>query len=261
MKKIWSICVIIAVLFSLQSCDNEVQLAAEWQDIPIVYGLISRQDTASYIRIQKAFLDPDGNALDAAQVADSLYYEGIDVSIQEVETGNLFDLVRVDGNLEGYPKEEGTFANDPNYLYKLKLPAGEELTPGKRYELQINRGDTKPEITASTNVVGDIQFTGPFEVAPLKIIYRDFALRWANPPGAAFYDVKIVVHYKENSADNPVLLRINRSSGMWWKIWSIIPATRSLKLIFRERVFIAFSAMPSPKKMMAYSACSLAWIL
>ncbi|MCC7244082.1 MAG: hypothetical protein IT269_00265, partial [Saprospiraceae bacterium] len=44
------------------SCSNDFDVAAPWKEIPVVYGLLSPQDTAHYIRIEKAFLDASEGA-------------------------------------------------------------------------------------------------------------------------------------------------------------------------------------------------------
>ena len=50
----------LAVLaaFLLTACSNDLEVAAPWKDIPVVWGMISRSDTAHYVRVEKAFLDP-----------------------------------------------------------------------------------------------------------------------------------------------------------------------------------------------------------
>ena len=67
-------CLIICIsLFS--ACENEVDLTADFRNIPIVYGLLNHGDSINYIRIQKAYLPADGeSALDVALNPDSLFY-------------------------------------------------------------------------------------------------------------------------------------------------------------------------------------------
>lgn len=193
-----ALCAIAGFLFLGNSCSNEVILASEWKDIPIVYGLLSRQDTAHYVRIQKAFLDESASALEVAQIPDSLYYDQLTVQIERLSNGDVYDLNRVDGNKEGYVREEGVFADEPNYLYKFKLSGGDELAEGETYRLKINRGDNLPEVTADAVIVSDLRFTGPFEVGPIKLEYRDYPIRWRSEDDAAFFDLKVLFHYKDD---------------------------------------------------------------
>ncbi len=201
MKKLRAIWLFIGIIILSFSCSNELDLTAGWKDIPIVYGLLSRQDTAHYIRIEKAFLDPTKSALDIAQIPDSLYYENLDVQVEYLKTGKNYNLTRVDGNLEGYPKKEGVFANAPNYLYKFKLDANEKLDEGETYRLKINRGDNKPIVYAEDVIVGDLEITFPQTITALKILYKDFTVQWKSKfeDDARFFDLQLVFNFLENS--------------------------------------------------------------
>jgi len=199
MKKIWIISLLLGLVVLNISCDNDVDLTAEFKDIPVVYGVLSPKDDAHYIKIERAFLGGDNdNALQIAQIADSIYYENLDVKIEEVSTGTVYTLNRVDGNEEGLEREEGVFADSPNYLYKFT----EELTEGEEYLLRINRGDNTEEVTASTTIVSDFSFTTPQIPTDINIQYRPFSLAWKRTPGAFFYDVSMQFRFLEEDVDN-----------------------------------------------------------
>lgn len=217
MKKISAITLFLGIIFFGLSCSNEIDLTAEWEDTPIVYGLLSRQDTAHYIKIQKAFLDPEGNALEIAQIPDSLYYENLDVKVEHINSGKIYNLTMVDGNLEGYVKEEGIFADAPNYLYKFKLSDTEELREGNTYQIQINRGDNKPEVVAEDVIVSDMTIITPFEGAPIKILYRDYTVTWRSQDDARIFDLRLRFNYKENSL-HPDSTNIYTDESVVWTI-------------------------------------------
>ena len=109
---------LIVISCLITACDNELVVVDKWKDIPVVWGLLSKSDTAHYIRVEKAFLDPTTSAYDIARIPDSLYYDEAVVTLKRVNTGQVFTLERVDGDLEGYPREGGVFAEVPNYLYE-----------------------------------------------------------------------------------------------------------------------------------------------
>jgi hypothetical protein len=102
------------------SCNNELVTIEGAKDIPVVYGILSQKDTATYIRVEKAFSDPTRNAFEVAQIADSLYYNDAKVSLVRNKNNERFDLIQVDGNTEGYPRKDGIFAKAPNRVYKIK---------------------------------------------------------------------------------------------------------------------------------------------
>ncbi|MFY0643441.1 MAG: hypothetical protein JXR19_03140 [Bacteroidia bacterium] len=106
----------------MTSCDNELEVAAEWKEIPIIYGALNPTSNVNYIRIQRAYLDKNTGALSFSGIPDSLYFDTLVVSITEILNGvekNTYSLVRVDGNEIGVPKDSGIFSNEYNYLYRL----------------------------------------------------------------------------------------------------------------------------------------------
>jgi hypothetical protein len=200
--------VLLGTLFS--ACDNELELLAEWKDIPVVYGVLSRQDTAHYIRVEKAFLDPDKSAFELAQIPDSVYYNDNEISVQVKNMANdkVYTLERVDGTLEGYPREEGDFISQPNYLYKFKLGQGEELNEGARLQFILNRGDNKELVIAEDRVVSDMQIREPDGDGDFLFLIpesRKQDIRWRSKEDAALFNVTMIIKYKEiNPADGTV---------------------------------------------------------
>jgi uncharacterized protein DUF4249 len=228
MKKFWTISFLIGIIAFANSCDNTIDLTADAKDIPIVYGLLSRSDSVHYIKIQKAFLGADGdNALDVAQIADSLFYNNLDVKIERANTGEIYSLNRVDGNQEGQVKEEGIFADQPNYLYKFILPQGEELVEGAEYALSIIRGDEKPVVTASCNIVSDFDLSLPLAGSEINFRYSSYRMTWKKTAGSAFYDVKMVVRFLERANNDPYV-----SKSIVWDIEDNISAEGGSPTVF-----------------------------
>ena len=60
----------IALAF-IASCDNDLDIIAEWKDISVVYGILNAQDSVHYVKLNKAFLG-QGDVYDMAQEFDSL---------------------------------------------------------------------------------------------------------------------------------------------------------------------------------------------
>ena len=58
--KYFSLGIFLLSLFS--SCSNELELNAPYKNIPVIYGVLSVKDTSHYIRIQKVFTNPSGDA-------------------------------------------------------------------------------------------------------------------------------------------------------------------------------------------------------
>lgn len=195
-------CIFLFIGF-FSACTTDFELEGEWKDIPIVYGFISRMDTAHYIRVEKAFLEPGGNALEIAQNPDSLYYKNVSVQIERINSGAVFNLERVDGNLEGYPREDGIFATSPNYLYKIK--ASEiKLNNEEPIRLIINRGDDKDLITAETVILSDMTTSSTSPPNPINMSYeRQIRFAWNADFSTRLFDVRLFIHIQESSLDDP----------------------------------------------------------
>lgn len=203
MKNTWLAGILLGLMVLTFACDNDLDLTAEYKDIPVVYGVFSRANEVNYVKIEKAFLGADGeNALEIAQIPDSVFYANIDVSLERLSDNRVYNLERVLASDEGIEREEGVFVSDPFYLYKLELPEDDELVGGGEYELTINRGDDKPLIKATTVILDDFTFNLPATPGEITIRYRNQGLSWINNDEAAFYDVKMKLRFLEQNPDD-----------------------------------------------------------
>ncbi len=212
------ICSCLAAIMMFNSCSNDLDLVDTWKDIPIVYGLLNVNDTAQYIRVEKAFLDEETSALVIAQEPDSLYYDNISVELEEInENGAVeftFSMDLVDANLEGYQRPEGIFAASPNYVYKTTEP----LNPERRYNLVIINGDNDNVVTLqerngqrSIGLIGDFITLSPSNNSNFRLKLEPgdrTPFRWTSmdesgDQNAAFYDVILLVNYFETERGNP----------------------------------------------------------
>lgn len=197
----------LGLLVGFSTCTTDFEVEADWKDIPIVYGFLSTQDTAHYLRIEKAYLEPGGNALEVAQIADSIYYgPEVEVMLEKIATGELFVLERVDGNLEGYVRESGVFANQPNILYKIKKE-DINLKTADEVRLTIDRGVGKELVTAETAVIGDLSLVETLPRDPITLGGYNAELRigWEVSTLAQLFDLRFVIHYLESRPDNPAV--------------------------------------------------------
>src|SRR5688572_8853293 len=198
MKWIFGLLTLSVILYS---CDNELVVTDEWKDIPVVWGLLNKSDTAHYIRVEKAYLDPTTSALDIARIPDSLYYENASVSLKRVDNGQIFPLQRVNGDLEGYPREGGIFAETPNYLYKIKANVI-NLVVGEKYQFILERNDGSAPVTAETIILPKPVLRVPSAGAMLGFKRgSQFKFMWNEMPDAGLFDLKMVFHYRERSPE------------------------------------------------------------
>jgi len=193
------ILLIFAVL-AIGACSNELDLIEDKKDIPIVYGFLSGTAETQYIRIERAFIDNNTSALELAKDPELLYYPSLEVEILNEETGDTYQLTRVEGDDEGFPREEGIFAQSPNYLYKVES-SEMSLDAESRYTLRINRGEGFELVTATTNLVGEARFITPNPLSPT--IRLDFTentkttFSWGQPDNAVLYDIYLDINFQE----------------------------------------------------------------
>jgi len=185
-------------LLGLSGCSTDFELEAPWQDVPIVYGFISLQDTAHYLRIEKAFLEPGGNAQQIAGIVDSIYYgPEAQVFLEKINTGQRYELKRVDASQEGYPRLSGPFAQTPNILYKIAAEAI-ELRAGQPIRMLLERNTGLPVVSAETTVLDDITIRTANPVSPVNMDYdRTINFVFSVGEAAALFDIRLLIHLKE----------------------------------------------------------------
>ncbi len=212
----------IVAICMLAACSNELDLTAPWKDIPVIYGVLSPADTAHYVRIEKAFLDPNKSALEIARIPDSLYYSSLDAQLVNTGTGEKFTLEEVDATNEGYPRNDGVFATEPNILYKIAA-SQVGLQPGQRYRLEVRRSDQLPLVTAETNIVGrpSLIRPGPSDILKFPTISY-YKVQWLAAAGAAFYDLIMYIHYDEYHISDPSNVE---SKTVAWKLAGVWTST------------------------------------
>ncbi|BDS15153.1 hypothetical protein [Aureispira anguillae] len=249
-------------LMTQYSCSNEVEVVGIWKDIPVVYGVMNREDSIQYIRIERAYLPPNQSALDVAQIPDSLYFDTNEVKIQlfyihqpsgdTIEWPKPFERVNLAD--EGIVREPGIFQNNPSYVYKT--------TGGSTFDLLLKiqnykTGNTFYARTEAVNTKNTILFTTPsYSLVPLKpIVWRDLNLQnneiyqsltveLSGNGFASIYDYKFRFHYKEYEIDNQGLevpgTRTNKS--IVWKAASdfIPPSTSQTKRVIKGENFYQF---------------------
>ncbi len=135
--------ILLLIVLSLfaASCDNEIDVTAEWKEIPVVYGLIDPAAQYNYIRVNRVYLNEEGDARSFAKVADSINFDQLSVSLTEYIDGverNTIQFEKVLGDTIGLPKDDGLFATTPNILYRSDYDfLASDFRQTVRYELLI----------------------------------------------------------------------------------------------------------------------------
>lgn len=122
---------LLTLLFtSLLSCENDVDINAEYTEVTSVIGLIDVRTDTQFIKITKTFLDDEQNALQLAGDPDRIYYDSLNVKLVSPSTGDEIQLNKI-----LVAKDQGIFTQERNEIYYT----AEKLITNTPYELIIKR--------------------------------------------------------------------------------------------------------------------------
>lgn len=189
----------ILLLCLATACETDFDVAGEWKETIIAYGLLDVGKPTQYIRLNKAFLGEDINANAVAQIADSsALIEPVTAVLQSYSDANYvnlsgtYPLTKIDAMQAGITKEDGTFYTAPYYIYTTN----QALSSTKWYGLKVTTGKGT-EISAKTPVIGDFQVSRPSPENGLNLADSTFYLRWKHQATADFYDGDMILKFVE----------------------------------------------------------------
>lgn len=235
------------LVLSLSACDNELDLIEDKKETPIVYGLIDVLDTTHYVRVERSFIDQEVSALIIAQNADSLYFDDIEVHLDNTTTGTSVILQEVDGNTDGYPREDGIFAQAPNILYKVAA-ADFVVTSSDILELGIWQGDTKLA-DATCRVIEPVLLVRP------AVNRESVQFNAANPAG-----IDVEFRHDDNSSVFDVTARLAIIEGGSTRFLDIPLATNTDKDEFRVPLADFYSRVGSQLRQLPVATRSLDFV-
>lgn len=136
MKKI-ALLSLVSLVLLVTSCKDDVDVLADYQDIPVVYCLLNQNDDIHYVKVNKAFLG-EASAAAMAQESDSLFYEDANVWITVTANGNEVQRMNFTA-VDTIPKPDGYFADDKNTIYVWEGSISPEGSSGEyEYELHVD---------------------------------------------------------------------------------------------------------------------------
>ena len=84
MKTCYYYLTLLFVVCALNSCSNEVDVLADYQENAVIYGLLDPSQPVQFIKINKVFTNPNAAAGDIAKISDSLFYDTLAPTLTEV---------------------------------------------------------------------------------------------------------------------------------------------------------------------------------
>tara|TARA_B100001093_G_scaffold520060_1_gene612366 strand:+ start:3460 stop:4554 length:1095 start_codon:yes stop_codon:yes gene_type:complete len=200
---------VLITLAFIVSCDNDIDIIAEWKDIPVVYGVLNAQDSVHYVKLNKAFLG-QGNVMSMAQEFDSLYYDQEDVGLRLVEYRRIAGQYIETKSIEMEPTDEflkpleGIFSAPDQIIYKSDASLNNE----RYYSAQVYDKSVDTVIASNLipiDVLSPLQIIKPNPASALNLVPNGnypITVEWSPLEGADLYELKIRFHYVEQQIAN-----------------------------------------------------------
>ena len=207
MKKLFFALSVLACMTLFNACSTNVELYADYKDIPVIYGLIDPSIDTNFVKINRAFSSSNDhpiNAMEVALIADSSNYPGkLKAYLLELKrSGNDYiptgrDTIFLD-TITIRDKDTGVFYS-PNQKVYYTTEAFRENTSNTRYKYRLEIVKGNDTITSETGVVGGEDFKILTSQATFMSSENTTSGKIAFKPAdnAVFYDVKMVFNYKE----------------------------------------------------------------
>lgn len=177
----------------LNSCDNTLDLSADYKDISFTYAILNPKDSIHYFKIYKGFLT-DENAYEAALDWNNIYYpvDSIEVRLEEYsEHGTKLRTAVLDTTTQ-VPKQSGYFAHPKQMLYYSTWNLSSENT----YRLVIKHVNSGKEVYAQTPIVGNFSVKYPMQTWNMNL-EKPATIKFYSADNAAAYDLYLSFYYIE----------------------------------------------------------------
>lgn len=194
---------VLITLASIVSCDNDLDIIAEWKDIPVVYGILNAQDSVHFVKLNKAFLG-QGDVLSMAQEYDSLYYNQEEVGLRLIEyrktAGQYIETKSIEMEpTDEFVKPDGVFSGPDQIIYKSDASLNNE----RNYSAQVYDKSVDTVIASNLlpiDVLSPIQIIKPNPASALNLVPNGnypITVEWSPLEGASLYELKIRFYYVE----------------------------------------------------------------
>ncbi|MGE3825241.1 MAG: DUF4249 family protein [Bacteroidia bacterium] len=198
----------------LSACETDFDVTGDWKEIPVVYGILDKNDATHYIRINKAYLG-DADAIKMGHENDSINYDSLTVRLIELtEAGTAVDSFLLEETTVALEmvNDTGVFGSIGNPLQKL-WKTTETLDQTKIYRIKAINEATGNIVTAEAPIVKSFTVSQPSASPQSKIsfignndAYSSYSVKFAPAGNGKLYEVTIVFYYREINASNDTTL-------------------------------------------------------
>lgn len=183
-------------LLILNACSNDLDIAADYKETTIIYGLLNQADGNTHdIQVFRGFLDENTSALTVAKNPDSIYYDD-NVEVTLSDGSQTFTLDRIIGP----NRNEGIFVDSPNYVYRFTGT----LNGNSVYTLAVHNPGTGHTVTAQTPLVKDFAIVRPAEIVKINLATEaPNEIQWRPAENGKIYQCVMRFYYEEWNLNTP----------------------------------------------------------
>lgn len=208
-----------AAVITLNACSTDIDLYADYKDVPIVYGILDARADTNFVKITRAFY-VEGDAYLVAVNPDSSNYPGkLDVKLVEYCNGDSIREIILD-TITIHNKEHGIFYAPDQKLYYTAKPLNMNGKTGN-YSYKLKAALPESTLSTSAKLVGnagfDVQSIGVNFSKEYFGTRRPFLFRPAI--NASFYQVSIAFTFLEQRTpdDDSVPRTMVWDVGYWYE--------------------------------------------
>ncbi len=197
-----------AFFIVLSSCDNELDVNSDWEEVTVVFGLLDAGvgKELQQVRINKAFLG-QMSALDMAQYTDSINFtDSLHVMIYRIKNGIVKDSIVL---VDSIVLREGGLFSDTTVVYSFIN--NDFLKSNSNYELVVKNTSSGNRVSAYTNIISDfswgVQFKPFYNIGFYKNDLSDFddkQINWNNVNNGKIYQLNVEFNYSEEDINTGI---------------------------------------------------------
>lgn len=151
-----SVFLCLAAVIAINACSTDIDLYADYKEVPIVYGILDARADTNFIKITRAFY-VEGDAYQVATNPDSSNYPGkLDVRLIEYCNGDSIREIILD-TITIHNKEQGIFYAPDQKLYYTAEPLNMNGKTGN-YSYKLKAVLPKSTLSTSAKLVGNPGF-------------------------------------------------------------------------------------------------------
>lgn len=208
MKKLFLTLSVLACMAMFNACSTDVELYADYKDIPVIYGLLDATADTNYVRINRAFSSSNDHPINANEVAlisDSCNYPG-------KLTAYLLEYKNTYGNeyyrtsrapifldtITIHNKDMGIFYAPEQKVYFTTEHFNINV-PNTRFKYRLEVLKDNDTVSAETGLVGGADFRILTEMATFRSDPSDKTskITFKQAENAVFYNIIMVFNYTE----------------------------------------------------------------